>query len=238
MTKDSKEVVENPSEESTDETQPVETKEGDTSQKDENEGQETIEERLAKVEKKSSDFEKAYYSEKKKRQELEVKLGGDVQEEPNEVQSAVENALKAERIKSAFNDAIKIPELSEANDLDGVKYTKVKEAIEKKMGMIDGTSLETAKKDIGFIIQQELGTSPTQKDQTSNSEEEVVDSGLGDTTSQIKGSKQEPDALTRPLNTWEQSAVKMWASDKNVSLKEAEKQWREKKAKSEEVSTK
>ena len=102
-----KEEVETPSEESAEENQSATEEEPsteeETSQKDES--SESLEDRLVKLEKKSSDFERAYHSEKKKRQELELKVS-DNEPEPTEVQKEVQTVLKTERIQSAFKKAI------------------------------------------------------------------------------------------------------------------------------------
>jgi len=228
--KDSKpEEVETPSEESADKKQPAEKKEEATSQK--NEGKESLEERFAKLEKKSSDFEKAFYSEKKKSKGLELKLQNDSQTDIDEVRQKVRQELQAESIKSTFKKFIKAtPELHEANDLDGTRYSRFKDAVESKLGVLDASDPDKLKKGLEIIYHQEFGTLPTQKDQSTDSKVEVVDSGIGDTPASIPVVNKQPDALTRPLKEVEKQAIKDLAYAKKIPDAEAEKLWRKKRA--------
>uniref|UniRef100_A0A6H1ZKJ7 Uncharacterized protein n=1 Tax=viral metagenome TaxID=1070528 RepID=A0A6H1ZKJ7_9ZZZZ len=236
--KDSKkEEVETPSDKSTEEKQPAEIKEEDTSQKDESK-EKTLEEQLAEerelrenAEKKASDFEKAFHKEKGLRKGLEIEPNNS-QTDVDEVDSKVQQALTKERVKSTFEEFVKdTPDLHEANDLDGSKYSRFKDAVEKKLGAVDTSNSKSIKDAFELIFHQEFGTSPTQKDQSSGSEDEVVDSGIGDSPASLKKGEDKPDTLTRPLTEIEKQAVKDYALGKRMAEEEAEKEWREKKAK-------
>lgn len=117
-------------------------------------------------------------------------------------------------------------DLQAENDVDDVNYKRFTEHV-NKYGL-KSSSVEGIKQELeGFYRMANL-----QPKEDLSSEDAVEDSGVGDTTTQLKG-KDKEKILTRKLTEKEKAIVKMRAEDKGITYEESEKWFRKKLAEKE-----
>lgn len=209
------------------EKKPDSSTEDELLKKQEDEEKKKLEEDLAKERKAREDQEKGRIKAEEKAKELEIRL-----EAKTQTSDSQDDEIPEWRRKEKEKERVEILSLAQKQIVDefpslrnDAEWDKFKKVHDKYEGPRSNT-LEGIKEEYrGFLRMANIA------DQTQSSDSLVVDSGVGDTTSQLKTQGEKPDALTRPLNDYERKAVVMWAQDKNISQAEAEKQWRERKAK-------
>jgi len=114
-----------------------------------------------------------------------------------------ETERKTEReqnIKNALGKFfIKNPEYSPEVDIEGKSYQELQQITSKiYLGQTVDEIMDSLE-----MAHRMRNAKPTPPPKT----ERVEDTGIGDTTSVPKGEPKKPDALTRPLNKWEQEAA-------------------------------
>lgn len=233
--KDSKkEEVKPSSEESTDKNKPDNTKVEDTTQKIEvEEENKELKEKLAKSEKKSSDWEKAFYKEKSKPKELAPEVPQpeeETTEYDKDIDTRIDKKLR-ERDVSTYNENLKLaiqdihneyPEYKPENDINNINWDKLEPLIKATAFPNDRKEMFKRIQILHRGITQPI--SPTQPDPG----DKVDDSGVGDVPTSPEGKDKEPDIMTRPLNKWEQKAYEI---GKSSGIYKTEKDYREKLAK-------
>lgn len=107
----------------------------------------------------------------------------------------------------------KYPIYSPYYDFDGKNYQELQKVTSR---MFLGDSVEEISESL--MIAHRAINKPSNLIPKSNNEE-VVDSGIGDTSSVIKGEQKKPDALTRKLNKYEQEAAKIYPGGESAYRK-------------------
>jgi len=218
-----KEEAETSTEESTVEEKPEPQEEEEPLKKQEDEEKQKLEAAL----KKAEDQERRAIKLAEDKRLLEVKL-----EAKNETSESQDEDIPDWRIKEKEHERVELLSLAQKQIVDefptlqnDVEWDKFKDVHDKYGGPRSNT-LDGIKEEYkGFLRMANIAS------QTQPSDKVVEDSGIGDTASQLKTIEEKPDALTRQLNDHERKAVVMLSQDKNISQAEAEKLWREKRAK-------
>jgi hypothetical protein len=168
-----------------------------------------IEDKLKKSEEEKDNYKKAFLSLKEKQRELELSnQNQNYQNEGNQDEyhqsfEAVYNELrqkekmeeKAKALKNAFvKFQQKYPQYSPENDLNDMNYNRLKSITDK---IYLGDNVDE------IIDTLEFAHRGLQKPKNPTNELEVGDSGIGETSTNIKGKEKFPSALTRPLNEFE-----------------------------------
>lgn len=256
--KDSKqEKASAPSEKSTDKKEPETPKEEEPLKKQEVEEEKDKEELTQelkkekearqKAEKKASDFEQAFFKEKKRREE-EIETPPtpknpqddddefDVEKDTREAVKKELDKRNAEEQKENLKEGIRlfVSEFSQYSpevDVGNLNWDKIKPHVDElkqvsESGLFKGNAkeyLERLKTYHHGITRDESATPPGSED------EEVEDSGVANVPTQPEGKKKKASAMTRPLNDYEKVAFETggWESEevfrKALARQEGEK---------------
>ena len=236
LNKDSKlEEVKPPLDKSANENKPETPTEEEPLKKQEvEEENRELKEKLEREQKKSSDWEKAFYKEKSKPKDLapEVpQLEEETTEYDKDIDTRIDKKLKERDItsyKDNLKDAIqdihdKYPEYKPENDINNINWDKLEP-------LIKATAFPNNREKMFERIEilHRGITQPISPDQPDSDPKKVDDSGAGDVPASPEGKDEQPDIMTRPLNEWEQKGFEI---GKKSGIYKTEKDYREKIAK-------